>query len=149
MSDPLEVEIFQLRNAIRWQTAYCIFFFRSNPHCFIAVRNILRKGGRATPYSDSGYAVERTELRSTAQLGHLYGSRSGTLRLGSLRCRAYLAELYSVARKAVRDSSSSSTAYRHAPYGIAHLPVRTATFGQEQIRISTLVRSKQKQDTPQ
>ena len=24
------------------------------------------KGGRATPYSDSGYAVERTELRSTA-----------------------------------------------------------------------------------
>ncbi|WP_230482453.1 hypothetical protein, partial [Porphyromonas gingivalis] len=23
-------------------------------------------GGRATPYSDSGYAVERTELRSTA-----------------------------------------------------------------------------------
>ena len=24
------------------------------------------KGSRATPYSDSGYAVERTELRSTA-----------------------------------------------------------------------------------
>ncbi|WP_179857698.1 hypothetical protein [Porphyromonas gingivalis] len=24
------------------------------------------KGGRATPYSDSGYAVECTELRSTA-----------------------------------------------------------------------------------
>ncbi|ERJ87012.1 hypothetical protein HMPREF1990_01855 [Porphyromonas gingivalis W4087] len=24
------------------------------------------EGGRATPYSDSGYAVERTELRSTA-----------------------------------------------------------------------------------
>ncbi|MCE8187555.1 hypothetical protein [Porphyromonas gingivalis] len=24
------------------------------------------KEGRATPYSDSGYAVERTELRSTA-----------------------------------------------------------------------------------
>ncbi|WP_179102487.1 hypothetical protein [Porphyromonas gingivalis] len=24
------------------------------------------KGGRATPYSDSGYAVERTELRSMA-----------------------------------------------------------------------------------
>ncbi|WP_165385067.1 hypothetical protein [Porphyromonas gingivalis] len=41
-------------------------FLGSNPHCFIAVRNIRRKGGRATPYSDSGYAVERTELRSTA-----------------------------------------------------------------------------------
>ncbi|WP_179858701.1 hypothetical protein [Porphyromonas gingivalis] len=90
------------------------------------------KGGRATPYSDSGYAVERTELRSTAQLGHLYGSRSGILRLGSLRCRAYLAELYSVPRRAVRDNPSSSMEYRHLPYGIAHLPVRTATFGQKQ-----------------
>ncbi|ERJ66156.1 hypothetical protein HMPREF1554_01460 [Porphyromonas gingivalis F0569] len=34
------------------------------------------------------------------------------------------------------------------PYGIVHLPVRTATFGQKQIRISMLVRSKQKQGTP-
>ena len=32
------------------------------------------KGGRATPYSDSGYAVERTELRSTAPGAELYGS---------------------------------------------------------------------------
>ena len=67
-----------------------------------------------------------------AQLGHLYGSRSGTLRLGSLRCRAYLAEPYSVARRAVRDNPSSSTEYRHLPCGIAHLPVRTATFCQKQ-----------------
>ncbi|ALA94281.1 hypothetical protein PGJ_00016940 [Porphyromonas gingivalis AJW4] len=89
------------------------------------------KEGRATPYSDSGYAVGLTAPGSRAQLGHLYGSRSGTLRLGSLRCRAYLAELYSVARRAVRDSPSSSTAYRHAPYGIAHLSVRTVTFGQK------------------
>ncbi|WP_198404564.1 hypothetical protein [Porphyromonas gingivalis] len=50
-----------------------MFFFRSNPHCFIVFLNILRRGvelrptaTRATPYSDSGYAVERTELRSTA-----------------------------------------------------------------------------------
>ncbi len=90
------------------------------------------KGGRATPYSDSGYAVGLAAPGSTAQLGHLYGSRSGTLRLDSLRCRAYLAELYSVARRAVRDSSSSSMVYRHLPCGIAHLPVQTATFGQKQ-----------------
>ncbi|WP_234242060.1 neutral zinc metallopeptidase [Porphyromonas gingivalis] len=87
------------------------------------------EGGRATPYSDSGYAVERTELRSTAQLDHLYGSRSGTLRLGSLRCRAYLAELYSIARRAVRDSPLSSTEYHHLPCGIAHLPVRKQSQG--------------------
>ncbi len=106
------------------------------------------KGGRAALYGSSSYAVGLTAPGSTAQLGHLYGSRSGTLRLGSLRCRAYLAELYSVARRAVRDSPLSSTVYRHVPCGMAHLSVRTATFGQKQIRISMLVRSKQKQGTP-
>ncbi|ATS04964.1 hypothetical protein [Porphyromonas gingivalis] len=51
------------------------------------------KGGRATPYSDSGYAVERTELRSTALRAALYGSSSCALRLFELRCRAHRAKL--------------------------------------------------------
>ena len=101
------------------------------------------KGGRATPYSDSGYAPG-----SRAQLGHLYGSRSGTLRLGSLRCRAYLAELYSVPRRAIRGSPSSSTEYRHL--GLWYSPSSCADCNilSKAIRISMLVRSKQKQDCP-
>ncbi|WP_234241991.1 hypothetical protein, partial [Porphyromonas gingivalis] len=91
-----------------------------------------RRAYRAALYGSSSYAVGLTAPGSTAQLGHLYGSWSGTLRLGSLRCRAYLAELYSVARRAVRDSPLSSTVYRHLPCGIAHLPVQTATFDQKQ-----------------
>ncbi|ATR97890.1 hypothetical protein [Porphyromonas gingivalis] len=51
------------------------------------------KGGRATPYSDSGYAVERTELRSTALRATLQGSPRRALRLTERNSTARLATL--------------------------------------------------------
>ncbi|WP_162473156.1 hypothetical protein [Porphyromonas gulae] len=67
-------------------------------------------GGRATPYSDSGYAVERTELRSTAFRATLYGSSRRALRPGSAVYTAPGAELYGSARYAVERTSPSPTA---------------------------------------
>ena len=107
-----------------------------------------RRAYRAALYGSSSYAVGLAAPGSTAQLGHLYGSRSGTLRLGSLCCRAYLAELYSVARRAVRDSSSSSTEYRHLALWYSPSPCTDCNIRSKAIRISMLVRSKQKQDCP-
>ena len=140
-----------------------MFFFRSNPHCFIAVRNIRRKGGasyalqrlglrrrayRAALYGSSSYAVGLGAPGSRAQLGHLYGSRSGTLRLGSLRCRAYPVEPYSVARRAIRGSPSSSTEYRHLALWYSPSSCADCNIRSKAIRISMLVRSGQKQDCP-
>ncbi|ATS01862.1 hypothetical protein [Porphyromonas gingivalis] len=68
------------------------------------------KGGRATPYSDSGYAVERTELRSTALRATLQGSPRRALRLSSATSTAHEAELYGSARYAVEPTPSSPTA---------------------------------------
>ena len=107
-----------------------------------------RRAYRAALYGSSSYAVGLTAPGPTAQLGHLYGSRSGTLRLGSLRCRAYLAELYSVDRRAVRDSSSSSTEYRHLALWYSPSSGADCNIRSKAIRISMLVRSRQKQDCP-
>ncbi|WP_157764983.1 hypothetical protein [Porphyromonas gingivalis] len=41
-------------------------FLQIESALFYSLSEHTPKGGRATPYSDSGYAVERTELRSTA-----------------------------------------------------------------------------------
>ena len=79
------------------------YFLQIESALFDSLSEHTPKGGRATPYSDSGYAVERTELRSTA----------------------YLEEPYGVARHPLRSTAI-------LPYGIAHLPVRTATFCQKQ-----------------
>ena len=106
--------------------------------CALQRLGVRRRAYQATLYSVSSYAVELGAKTSTAQLGALYGSQSGTLRFGALRCRAYLATPYGVARRPLRISSKSPTTQVGNPYAAARIALRCTAPPLKQITSLTI-----------